>query len=130
MFLFQTFPAEWIEFYHTRGLVMKDPAMHWAFANKGHIRWRDLNGADPAEVMENARRHGLAYGFTTSLHDKKSRSLAGFAREDRDFLDVEIDEIFRLFTELHKLTEGLEVLSQWDLDALQKMSIRMTRGLM
>jgi len=128
-FLFQTFPAVWVDTYHAQGLVMKDPAMHWAFANTGFIRWRDLIEDDPHAVMANAKRHGLSYGFTTSIHADKSRSLGGFARADRDFLDVEIDELCDLFKRLHMLTEGLDVLSEPDRKALQKMSIRMTRGL-
>jgi LuxR family transcriptional regulator len=128
LFLLQTFPVSWVEYYHSKGLVMKDPAMHWAFANTGFIRWRDLMDDDPEQVMTAAKRHGLTYGFTTSLHSDKSRSLGGYARDDRDFLDVEIDEIRALFEELHTLTEGLESHAEWDHEALQKMSIRMTRG--
>lgn len=128
-FLFQTFPVGWVDTYHAQGLVMKDPAMHWAFANTGHIRWRELAEDDPHAVLANAKRHGLSYGFTASIHSDRSRSLGGFARGDRDFLDVEIEELSDGFQRLHMLTQDLEVLSEWDRKALQKMSIRMTRGL-
>lgn len=128
MFLFQTFPVDWIEHYHKHGLVMKDPAMHWAFANSGFIRWRDLTEHDADAVMADAKRHGLGYGFTCSIRGEKSRSLAGFARNDRDYLDVEINEIQDMLLKLHLLTKGLEVLSEWDLNALKDMSVRMTHG--
>lgn len=128
-FLFQTFPVAWVEYYHNNGLVMKDPAMHWAFANTGTIRWRDLADDDPAGVMASAKRHGLGYGFTGSLHWAKTRTLAGYARDDRDFLDVEIDEIMGLLEELHALTDGVSSLTEQELNALQDISVRLTRGL-
>ena len=127
MFLFQTYPVDWIDYYHKHGLVMKDPVMHWAFSNAGVVRWRDLSENDPHSVMADAKKYGLGYGFTVSIQGEKSRSLAGFARDDRDFLDVEINEIEILVNKLHRLTEGLEVLSEWDLNALKDMSVRMTR---
>lgn len=128
-FLFQTFPVDWVEFYDRNGLVMKDPAMHWAFANAGTIRWRELTDNDPAQVMASARRHGLAYGFTAAIHSPKSRTIAGYARGDRDFLDVEIDEISALLAELHDLTDGVSTLTEQELNALQDISVRLTHGL-
>ncbi|MDF0599951.1 autoinducer binding domain-containing protein [Psychromarinibacter sp. C21-152] len=125
-FLFQTFPENWMEAYSRNGFVIRDPAVHWAFENTGFIRWRDLAVGDRSGVMEQARLYGLNYGFTVSIHNDRARSIAGFARSDRDFLDVEIDEIAQLFEELDVMTAGIEILSKKDTDALQKMSIRMT----
>ena len=127
-FLFQTFPVEWVDYYHKNGLVMKDPMMHWAFGNTGSIRWREMADSDPAAVIANARRHGLAYGCTTSIHKHGSRSLAGFTRSDRDFLDVEIDELFKKFSELEAVTAGMDDISDADKRALKAMSIRLTHS--
>ena len=100
--------------------------MHWAFANTGKIRWREMADSDPAGVIASAKRHGLAYGFTGSIHKERSRTLAGFTRSDRDFLDVEIDEIFAKLEELEALSDGIEELSMADKMALKQMSIRLT----
>ena len=127
-FLFQTFPVAWVEYYHTHGLVMKDPMMHWAFANTGTLRWREMADADPAGVIANAKRHGMAYGCTTSIHGEASRSLAGFTRSDRDFLDVEINEIYQKFKRLELATAGLDEVSNADKQALKEMSIRLTHS--
>lgn len=125
-FLFQTFPENWAEVYARNGYVIRDPAVHWAFENTGFIRWRDLRHLDRSGVMEQSRQYGLNYGFTVSIHNDSARSLAGFARGDRDYLDVEIAEITEKFHELDVLTAGIQVLSKKDSDALQTMSIRMT----
>ena len=127
-FLFQTFPEKWVDHYSRQGLVIRDPAVHWAFGNTGHIRWRELAENDPAGIMDQSRLYGLPYGFTASIHNDHSRTLAGFARADRDYLDVEIDEICDRLEDLDVLTAGIEVLSAKDTDALQAMSIRLTRN--
>jgi len=127
-FLFQTFPENWVKHYSRQGFVIRDPAVHWAFSNTGYIRWRDLHETDQSGVMEQSRLFGLNYGFTASIHSDHSRSLAGFARADRDYLDVEIDQIVGLLEDLDVLTAGIEMLSAKDTDALQAMSIRLTRN--
>ncbi len=127
-FLFQTLPEKWVQHYSKHGFVIRDPAVHWAFENTGFIRWRDLAQNDPTGIMEQYRVYGLTYGFTGSIHNDHSRTLAGFARSDRDYLDVEIDEIMHLLEDLDVLTAGIDVLSAKDKAALQAMSIRLTHN--
>ncbi len=128
MFVFQTFPVAWSEYYHSHGLVMKDPAMHWAFSNTGYIHWRDLAEDDPHGVIRQARRHGLSHGFTVSFRAERTRSLGGFTRPDRDFLDVEIDEITAKIKAIHNETDGLDSISESDRRALKKLAIRLTHS--
>ena len=125
-FMFQSFPEKWAKHYSKNGLVIRDPAVHWAFGNTGYIRWRDLAASDTTGIMDQARLYGLTYGFTSSIHNDRSRSLAGFARADRDYLDVEIDEINDRLIQLDMMTAGIDVLSKKDRDALLAMSIRLT----
>lgn len=127
-FLFQTFPEKWVKHYSRHGFVIRDPAVHWAFRHTGYIRWRDLAESDDSGIMEQSRLYGLTYGFTASIHNDHSRSLAGFARSDRDYLDVEIDSICEKLETLDILTAGIEVLSAKDSAALQDLSIRLTRN--
>ncbi|MCG6903881.1 MAG: autoinducer binding domain-containing protein [Rhodobacter sp.] len=127
-FLFQTFPEKWAAHYAKQGFVIRDPAVHWAFENTGFVRWRDLVESDTSGVMEQARLYGLTYGFTYSIHNDHSRTLAGFARSDRDYLDAEIDDIADRLEALDVLTAGIEILSAKDTEALQALSIRLTRS--
>ncbi len=102
--------------------------MHWAFESTGAIRWRDLTDDDPNGVMMQAKRFGMGYGFTLSIREPGTRSLGGFARNDRDYLDFEIDEIDGRMKQLHQATDGLTELSAADRNALKRMSIRMTHN--
>ncbi|MDJ0628709.1 MAG: autoinducer binding domain-containing protein [Rhodobacter sp.] len=127
-FLFQTFPQDWVDYYAKEGLQLRDPAMHWSFANSGSIRWRDLTDDDPADVIGKAREHGLPYGMTISLLDQQSRTVGGFAHPERDYLDVEIDQIKAHLLDLHRATIGVSVLSADDMAALKRMSIRLSHS--
>jgi len=125
-FLFQTFPQEWVDLYANQGLQLRDPAMHWAFANTGSIRWHDLKENDPADVIGKAAAHGMPYGATVSILHMNSRTVAGLGRADRDYLDVELDEITRKLITLHEETLRVTQLSAPDLAALKKMSVRLS----
>ena len=104
-YLFQAYDSEWIDIYTRHGLVLRDPTVRWGFANTGAIRWSKLvdpEGApDGAEVLRLAAEHGLRYGFTLAVEEKGSRSIASFARPDREATD---DEIARAEAELTAVT--------------------------
>ena len=125
--LFQTYPTKWVEYYTAHGLVLHDPAVRWGFENTGAIRWRDQVDDDPFGVIEQARRHGMTHGVTLAVFRKKSRTVAAFSRSDRDFLDYEIDQLGFRLDQLHDETYGIETLSEAEMTALKKMSVRLTR---
>ncbi len=125
-FLFQTFPAEWVDYYANQGLQLRDPAMHWSFSNTGSIRWRDLTDNDPADVISKAADHGMPYGATISILQQQSRTVAGMGRADRDYLDAELSEITKRLETLHDATRNVTKLSPDDLEALKKMSVRLS----
>lgn len=125
-FLFQTYPTRWIEIYTSRGLVLNDPTVRWGFENAGTIRWRDLASEDTAGVLQKAKDFGLTHGFTAALVSQGSRTVASFARTDRDFLDAEVSDLVANLSALHDETLGLNELTQADQNALRKMSIRLT----
>ncbi|WP_218014042.1 autoinducer binding domain-containing protein [Rubellimicrobium roseum] len=122
-YLFQTYPAPWIEEYAREGLVLRDPTVAWAFSNDGTVTWAALVAADPAGVIGRAARHGLVHGLSVSLLRGDSRSMASFARSDRSFEPEEIDEIERTMAEMHDATA-------FDLDssALRRMSAGLPSG--
>jgi len=128
VFLFQTYPKDWSDHYTSHGLVLHDPAVRWGFNNTGTIRWRDQAEDDPAGVIEQARQHGLKYGISVALNQQGSRSIAAFSRGDRDFLDIEIDEIRDRVEILHRETAGIETLPPDVVQALKDMSIRLTHN--
>lgn len=103
-YLLQTYPVAWNEHYSKNGLVMSDPTVAWGLSNSGSIKWSDLVENDSAGVLVAASEYGLRYGATVSVLDKGSRSIAGFAREDRDFSAVELQHLNELTVALHAAT--------------------------
>jgi LuxR family transcriptional regulator, quorum-sensing system regulator SdiA len=125
-YLFQTYPQRWRDHYTARGLVMHDPTVRWGLQNSGHVRWADLEAIDAAGVLDEARGFGLMNGVTLAAVTPGSRSIASFARADRDFEDAEIREIEDLLRALHEATLEPGALDAEDRRALTELSIRLT----
>lgn len=127
-FLFQSYPKEWMEEYTALGLHLQDPNVAWGFSNTGAIRWSVLEQNDPGGVMARARAHGMAYGVALATVRGDTRSVAGFARGDREFTDEEIARLTEVLDQLHDETAGGKGLSTGDREALKNMSIRLTHA--
>lgn len=127
-YLLQSYAKDWLDTYTRLGLVLHDPVVRWGFENTGWIRWSALSDADAAGVLARAADHGLAYGVVMAHLGKGSRSMAGFARPDRELSDAEIAAITTDFTELHNLTHGAETLSPRVHETLRQMSVFLTHG--
>jgi LuxR family transcriptional regulator len=125
-YLFQTYPKRWMDYYSSAGLVMHDPTVRWGLSNAGHVLWSDLESFDPHGVLERAKDFGIMNGVTISVVTTGSRSIASFARADRDFSDAEVVELEDLLSPLHVETEGLGQLSERDQRALVELSVRLT----
>lgn len=127
-FLFQTYDRAWIDVYTRKGLVMQDPTVHWGFVNTGTETWENLKDSDDAGVLEQAAEFGLKYGFVLALENQESRSVASFAREDRNFTDEETNQIFRIMEKLHEVTLNAETLSKAEISALKTLSVTLTHA--
>jgi LuxR family transcriptional regulator, quorum-sensing system regulator SdiA len=119
LIMVQTYDPEWVEIYTDRGFLMADPLVFWAFAQEGAIRWSALNLPDPQNILSQATAFGLNFGVAISHGPNASRSIGGFARHDREFLDDEIVEISQLVTALHHETTPPEQLSTAQVEALR-----------
>jgi LuxR family transcriptional regulator len=123
-FLFQTYTKKWLDYYSQNGLVMSDPTVMWSFENTGAIRWSGLD--DPAGVLIHAAEHGYVYGVSIAIDINNSRSMAGFARHDREFTDSEISEMAGLLEKLHIATTDKALLSAETIQQLKNMSVMVT----
>lgn len=123
-FMFQTYSTTWLDYYSQNGLVMSDPMIAWGFENIGHVRWSTFE--DPAGVLEKAAEHGMKFGIVCASDDTGSRSIGGFARNDREFDDDEIAVIVAAFEELHAGTADQAALSEDTVKQLKNMSIMVT----
>ncbi len=120
----QTYDPKWTEIYSERGYMLADPTVFWGFGNDGSVRWSEIDLPDPHGIVAQAAAHGLKYGVTAACGPTSSRTIGGFARDDREFIDAEMAEIEEIITELHEAATPPE-----QLNPAQRMALRlMARG--
>jgi LuxR family transcriptional regulator len=125
-YMFQTYAKRWLDHYTASGLVLRDPVVRWGMQNVGRMRWSELEAMDDAGVMEQAKDYGLMNGAAIAIVLLGSRSVAGFARADREYEAGEMLEMEDLLSQLHRATIGLGRLSAGDQRALTALSIKLT----
>lgn len=116
---FQTYDQAWLDHYTENGYVLRDPMTAWGFSTTGWIRWSDTRVPDPFGIFKEAARFGLNFGFTIACGPIKSRTIASFARSDREFTDNEIKLAESIVTRLHDVTEPPEELTRAQVEALR-----------
>lgn len=116
---FQTYPEKWSERYTANAYALRDPTIAWGFSATGSVRWSAMPIPDPFGIMADAASHGLLYGLTMSCGPIKSRTIASFAHDAREFKDDEIDTISTLVRRLHDITEPPESLTKAQQEALR-----------
>ena len=116
---FQTYDQRWIDHYTENGYVLRDPMTAWGFSRTGWIRWSDPELPDPFGLFREAAGHGLNFGATVAFGPIKSRTIASFARSDREFRDDEIAKFERAVKRLHQLSEPPEALTEAQIEALR-----------
>lgn len=118
---FNSYPKKWIELYTSRGYMLFDPIVRWAYENTGHSRWSELTVADDRGVMCAAHDHGLIFGVVASFRDDDSegqRTIGSFARSDREFEDAEIALLYNDLIGLHHSNRPPDNLTQAEIEVL------------
>jgi len=119
LFTFQTYDQRWIDHYTENGFVLRDPMTAWGFSRTGWIRWSDPALLDPFGLFKEAEEHGLNFGVTIACGPIKSRTIASFARSDRELRDEEVAKIERTVARLHDLSEPPDALTEAQIEALR-----------
>ncbi|SIS69015.1 autoinducer binding domain-containing protein [Phaeovulum vinaykumarii] len=119
LFFFQTYDQAWTDHYSENAYVLRDPATAWGFSTTGWIRWSDEALPDPFGIFEEAARFGLTYGVTIACGHIHSRTIASLARDDREFLDEEIEKAEKIIRRLHEMTEPPGELTRAQIEALR-----------
>ena len=127
IYLFQTYSKRWTNYYSSQGLVVHDPTVSWGLHNTGHIRWTELEAIDTGGVLEKDKDFGIMNGATVALLASGSRSIASFARADREYEDAEMDELHDGLAQLHRATLDAGQLSKSDRQALIELSLKLSR---
>ncbi len=118
--MIQTYDPRWTELYTEKGYMLGDPTVFWGFGNEGAIRWSDVDLPDPHGILDQAASFGLTYGLVVSYGPTSSRTIGGFARDDREFTDDEIARIQDIVAELHEKSTPPEQLT-----SAQRMALRL-----
>lgn len=118
--MIQTYDPRWTEIYTERGYMLADPMVFWGFGNDGAIRWSEIDLPDPHGILDQARSHGLTYGVAVAFGPTASRTIGGFARDDREYNDDEIARISEIVEKLHIASEPPEQLT-----SAQRMALRL-----
>jgi len=124
--LFQTYPKDWIDIYSEKGFVMVDPIVKFGFTQTGHARWSDLKAMDEADIFTMSQAYNMNYGVAIATDSLDSRSVAGFARGDREYTDEEIELLTDYVERLHVLTAFKDGMPHDLREELQRMSVKMT----
>lgn len=119
LFMFQTYDPLWLDHYTENGYLLRDPMVAWGFSTTGTIRWSDPSLPDPFGLFPKAADHGLNYGATVACGPIRSRTIASFARSDREFTDDEIAAAAAIVHRLHDMTEPPEELTKAQIEALK-----------
>lgn len=118
--MIQTYDPRWTETYIERGYMLADPTVFWGFGHDGSIRWSELDLPDPHGILEQAASFGLTYGLAVACGPTSSRTICGFARDDREFNDEEIARISAIVQDLHDASTPPEQLTP-----AQRMALRL-----
>ena len=122
LFTFQNYDQRWIDHYTENGFVLRDPMTAWGFSRTGWIRWSDPALLDPFGLFKEAAHYGLNFGATVACGPIKSRTIASFARADREFRGDEIAKIEKTVLRLHDLSEPPEALTEPQIEALKMIA--------
>ena len=115
------FRPEWVAHYTKQRYMLFDPAVKWAYANVGTIRWSELANDDPKRIMQQAQTFGMRYGVTISVFDSAAdaqRSFASFTRDDREYSDLEVRLLHAYLNRRHNETAPPTNLTKAELQAL------------
>lgn len=116
---FQTYDQAWLDHYTENGYVLRDPMTAWGFSTTGWIRWSDPALIDPFGLFKEAATYGLKFGATVACGPIRSRTIASFARDDRDYADSEIELISSVVHRLHEMTDPPHDLTKAQIEALK-----------
>lgn len=118
-----SFSSDWIDHYTLSGHALADPLLLWCHQNEGYARWSDITGLGIADVLHDYRSFGYRFGSVVSIPatvSMRRRSLGIFARSDREFHALEMDEINEALQKMH--TYAPNPMTKAQLEALRLYS--------
>lgn len=115
------FPDPWIQHYSQQRFMLYDPIIRWVYQNTGYVRWSEIAIDDPRRVVAQAQTFGLRYGAAISYvaeGEQSLRSFGSFARNDREFNDLEMRLLAAYISRRHAETAPPSNLTAAELQVL------------
>lgn len=113
-------PASWVELYARERLILVDPALPWSLNHTGAIRWRDLSRNDPAGMTRLSAAYGMRCGAVAAFREPNGlRSYGLFYRDDRDYEEVELEQLARFIAHRHRIVTSTLQLTQAEIAVLK-----------
>lgn len=98
--MLSSFPADYMQAFINRNLLVHCPMWHWSLENTGAISWEHFQEVAPAtereaEIMALAESHELTKGYLISFRDFSTRSKGVIAMANRgDISQAALDEVW------------------------------------
>jgi LuxR family transcriptional regulator, quorum-sensing system regulator SdiA len=119
--LYRTYDPTWIEHYSEKGYFLSDPVVHWGLTNDGAVDWDALTEQDTEGVLSDAKRFGLANGWTFSVGPATSRTISGHTKSGKPFTPQERHTITTLVTRAHDMTNDIDTMPPGVVEALRAL---------
>ncbi|MEM9319834.1 MAG: autoinducer binding domain-containing protein [Pseudomonadota bacterium] len=114
-----TYPAKWQEVYTAKVYGLRDPTLAWGLSHIGVRRWSEIGLPDPFGILREAAEYGLVFGMISAVGPLSSRTIMGATRDDREFTDQEMEDIFQIVQRMHEVSVPPTKLSKAQVDALR-----------
>lgn len=114
-----TYPPKWQEVYTAKVYGLRDPTLAWGLSHVGVRRWSEIGLPDPFGIMREAAEHGLVYGMIGSVGPLSSRTIMGATRDDREYSDREMEDIYKIVQRMHDVSVPPTKLSKAQVAALK-----------
>ncbi|MBF9035780.1 LuxR family transcriptional regulator [Rhodobacterales bacterium HKCCE2091] len=114
-----TYPQKWQEVYTAKVYGLRDPTLAWGLSHIGVRRWSEIGLPDPFGILSEAAEYGLAYGMIGSVGPLSSRTIVGATRDDREYRDQEMEDIYKIVQKMHDVSVPPTKLSKAQIEALR-----------
>ncbi len=118
--LYRTYARDWVDHYSEKGFMLSDPTVHWGLSNNGAMDWAQLTAQDPEGIIQAARDHGLANGWTYATGPATSRSLGSMTNRTPFAPDARSD-ICQILDDIHRETDHFETFPLQVQEALRNL---------
>ena len=96
--------------------------MAWGLLSSGAARWSEIEILDPLDIWGQGRAFKLVYGVMVSAEALRSCNISSVTRADRQFTDLEVQNVLEIVTGLYVKIKLSESVIRAQLEALTSIA--------